>query len=92
MNHQLKADIDKLIVRCGENVNSGPELIKREFLNYISYLSSSDGIIAEEETTFLQQYLHENLSPAELSQYMDLLTKWRINPLYGTITTGRDAA
>lgn len=72
MNHDLKADVDLLIKLCEtELVDIEGECIRRELLNFISYLSASDGTITDDEVLFLHQYLQEDYSPLELSQYIE---------------------
>ena len=73
MNNQLKADIEKLVSLCDDEHHSDSRSVsdvEREILNFASYLSASDGTIAEEEAEFFQQYLQQSFSPSQLSQYI----------------------
>lgn len=71
MNHQLKTDVDKLIKLCKTEIGLESDRIKEDLLRFLSYLSSSDGTIADEETAFLHQYLRLDYSPMALSQFIE---------------------
>ena len=80
MNKNLKRAIDYLYKLCSPEDNENTEakqnsiereVLKSEFVNYIAYLSSSDGIIAPFETSFLSTYFDYSTTPTELSKYIE---------------------
>ena len=80
MNRNLKRAIEVLYKLCAPSGESGcpvqgmrveQEILKREFINYIAYLSSSDGRILQLETNFLSTYFEYYTTPAELSKYIE---------------------
>lgn len=80
MNQALKDAIDSLFRFCDSNVTGlkseekisiERDQLKTEFLNFISYLSASDGIIATFEADFLKTYFDVVISAEELRKYID---------------------
>ena len=80
MNQTLKDAITLLFDFCDPSCNKNEnkettseerERLKKEFLNFISYLSASDGMIAELEAEFLKVYFNIIISAADLRKYID---------------------
>lgn len=80
MNRALKDAIECLFAYCDsvntahssvESVSIEREQLKREFLDFISYLSASDGMIATFEADFLRNYFDIFLTAEELRKYID---------------------
>ena len=65
MNHALHTAINKLVGHPGY----GDE-IKTELINFLTYLSASDGTIAGYESDFIRDYLGVPMSPDEISSYI----------------------
>lgn len=73
MNDILKEHIGKLVEICNGSTSSDSlsfSDVEIELLNFASYLSASDGVIRNEEATFIEQYLQRNCSVQELSRYI----------------------
>ncbi len=81
MNTALKKAINELFNLCDLNVSSSlkgkentsleKERLKTECIDYLSYLSASDGTISKYEAEFIAEYFNFNLSPEELRSYID---------------------
>lgn len=80
MNQALKDAIETLFGFCdtsstGQNnidkTSIEREQLKEEFLNFISYLSASDGIIATFEANFLNTYFNIFITAEELRTHID---------------------
>lgn len=80
MNKELKKAIKQLFELCDPNsaasgaVESGSlekNTLKTEFVDFISYISASNGTISESEADFLQEYFNLHYSPEELRKYID---------------------
>jgi len=81
MNAELKKVIDQLYVLVdpnGSSVNGSSasisterEAIKTELVDFLSYLSASDGTISESEVGFVNEYFGLGYSPDELKQYIE---------------------
>ena len=80
MNNALKEAINTLYGFCDlpsprdtseKKISIEREQIKRELINFISYLSASDGIIADFEADFLKSYVGVYYSAEELRKYID---------------------
>lgn len=81
MNTALKNAIEQLFDICDSNSNQRNEsesitfernLLKTEFVNFLSYLSSSDGIISNYEVDFIADYIGTRMSEEELRKYVDV--------------------
>lgn len=80
MNQALKNAIDYLFDICDPNakrvvsertITIEREQLRTEFLDFISYLSASDGIIATFEADFLKTYFDIVISAEELRKHID---------------------
>ena len=80
MNDALKNAIDCLFDYCDpdnigksneECISLEREQLKTEFVNFISYLSASDGMIATFEADFLRTYFGYIITAEELRKYID---------------------
>ncbi len=81
MNTALKRVIDELYTLCdpnGASVNGAAaststerEQLKTEFIDFMSYLSSSDGTISESEAEFITEYFGHGFTPEELKAYVE---------------------
>lgn len=81
MNNALKEAIKDLYTICDPNgssangavisISAERELLKTEFIDYLSYLSSSDGTISESEVHFINEYFETTFSPDELKTYIE---------------------
>ena len=81
MNTALKNAINDLYTLCdpdgssvngaSESISAERELLKTEFIDYLSYLSSSDGTISESEVGFINEYFGTSFSPDELKGYIE---------------------
>ena len=81
MNNALKRAIDELYTLCdpnGANDVSGAagasmerDTLKTEFIDFLSYLSASDGTVSESEAGFINEYFGFIHSPEELRAYID---------------------
>lgn len=78
MNRKLKNAIESLYDLCApiEGIGSqkflsgSRERLKTECVDYLSYLSASDGTIAPVEAEFIREYLGEFFSAEELNRYI----------------------
>lgn len=72
----IRRKIQSFYTRCDsydsreENAISTKSLINKELLNFLSYLSASDGRIREKEASFISRCLGENLSAQDLHDYI----------------------
>ena len=81
MNHALKKAVKELFALCdingggtsGGNINHSieREKLKKECINYLSYLSASNGVISEYEAAFIQEYFDYVISAEDLRAYID---------------------
>lgn len=80
MNNALKSAIDCLFDFCDsstpsiqgeEKISIERERLKKEFIDFISYLSASDGMIAIFEADFLKTYFGYFITAEELRKYID---------------------
>lgn len=80
MNTALKQALDALFKICdkksGQSQNSDYVSFERkqlqtELLDFLSYLSSSDGIISSYETAFIADYIGKRMTSEELRKYVD---------------------
>ncbi len=80
MNKQLKESIGILFNYCDKNdiVNNNEqvaseekEILKKEFINFISYLSASDGMVASFEADFISTYFNVIFTAEDLRKYID---------------------
>jgi stage V sporulation protein K len=81
MNIALKMSIEQLFSICKMNDNQivtdtghpglEQEMLKKECIDYLSYLSASSGMISESEAEFIQEYFEYIISAEELRAYID---------------------
>lgn len=80
MNVALKQAIDSLFNVCDQNANKRTESetisversqLKKDIVNFLSYLSSSDGIISRYEVEFIADYVGSRMTEEELRKYVD---------------------
>ncbi len=81
MNTELKKAIDELYTLADPNGASASgavasnsterEALKAEFIDFLSYLSASDGTVSESETGFVNEYFGLGYSPLELKEYIE---------------------
>lgn len=80
MNQALKNAIDALFSCCDtahselkgeEKISFEREQLRKEFMNFISYLSASDGMIATFEADFLKAYFDVFVTAEDLRKYID---------------------
>ena len=81
MNTALKRVIDELYTLCDPNgasvsgaaagTSTEREQLKTEFIDFLSYLSSSDGTISESEAEFITEYFGSSFTPEELKTYVE---------------------
>lgn len=78
MNVALKSALEQLFSICDSNVeenkvnySSEREELKKECINYLSYLSASDGTISKYEAEFIQEYFDYVISAEDLRLYID---------------------
>lgn len=81
MNRALKKAIEQLFDICdpnGANVVNGKvnhsnarEVLRKECINFLSYLSASDGTISEYEAQFITEYFDYNMNAEDLRSYID---------------------
>lgn len=81
MNHALKNALKQLFDLCdidGSKVVKGKvctseerELLKKECIHYLSYLSASDGTISEYEAEFITEYFGYTISAEALREYIN---------------------
>lgn len=81
MNNTIEAIVDELIkyaskARFGrENLSEKSDrdctIARREILEFLLYLSASDGSISEAESEFLKKYLEEEYSPQQMCQLIE---------------------
>lgn len=81
MNSALKKAIEQLFLISGGygenenknllNLSSEQEQLKKECINYLSYLSASDGTISKYEAEFIKEYFAQVMSAEELRAYID---------------------
>lgn len=80
MNRALKKAIDQLFELCdggsssrAETMTTSPERqqLRTECINFLSYLSSSDGTISEYEAGFIADYFDYNVDAEGLRAYID---------------------
>lgn len=80
MNNALKNAVDELLDICDTYSNTTVDsktttyernLLITEIINFLSYLSSSDGIISKYETDFIADYIGSRMTEEELRQYVD---------------------
>lgn len=88
MNRELKRAIEEFQNLClpeignndGRKINSiDSENLKKEFINFLSYLSASDGLISEYETEFLKDYFDYSFTAEGLKKYIEE------NNIYSTV-------
>ena len=65
MNTALKKAIQNLFALCDDE-----EKIRKETVDFLSYLSASDGKISDYESAFIKDYLSNDMTPAMLSEYI----------------------
>lgn len=65
MNTALKKAIQNLFALCDDE-----EKIRKETVDFLSYLSASDGKISDYEAAFIKDYLSNDMTPAKLSEYI----------------------
>ena len=81
MNTALKRAIDELYTLADPNgasvsgavasTSTEREQLKTEFIDFMSYLSSSDGTISESEAQFISEYFGQGFTPEELKTYVE---------------------
>ena len=81
MNTELKKAIDELYTLADPNGASASgavasnsterEALKAEFIDFLSYLSASDGTVSESEAGFVNEYFGLGYSPVELKEYIE---------------------
>lgn len=81
MNNALKKAIGQLFDLCdlnGSRVFDGKasnstsrDMLKAECIDFLSYLSASDGTISEYEAQFIEEYFEFSISAEELRAYID---------------------
>lgn len=80
MNRELKRAIEELQNLClperenpdGRKINSVDLVnLKKECINYLSYLSASDGTISEYEAEFITDYFDYSFSAESLKKYIE---------------------
>ena len=81
MNNELKSVINELYTLCDPNgtnavgnaisASSERELLKAEFIDYLSYLSAGDGTVSDSEALFVNEYFGFVNSPEELKNYIE---------------------
>lgn len=80
MNYELKDAIDELMGKSFLDTGENPQLdsvgyaiapLQKEMIDYLSYLSSSDGSLSKYEAEFIEGYLDVNMSTEELREYID---------------------
>ena len=80
MNNALKQAVDKLFDICDKNSKQSKESesisfersqLKKDIINFLSYLSSSDGIISSYEVDFIADYVGNRMTVEELRKYVD---------------------
>lgn len=81
MNTALKKAIDELYALADPNgssvsgasasISSEREMLKTELVDFLSYLSASDGTISESETEFVNEYFGLSFSPEDLKAYIE---------------------
>lgn len=80
MNRELKRAIEELQNLClpetanpdGRKINSVDLVnLKKECINYLSYLSASDGTISEYEAEFITNYFDYSFSAESLKKYIE---------------------
>lgn len=81
MNIELKKSINQLfdIVDANGASSNGNKLtnseareqLKKEFIDYLSYLSASDGVISEYEAQFISEYFDYTMDAENLRSYID---------------------
>ena len=80
MNLALKKCIDKLFSVCDKKSSQSKNSdfisfernqLQTELLNFLSYLSSSDGLISTYETEFIADYIGRRMTNEELRKYVD---------------------
>lgn len=79
MNQTLKTLIDRTQEVCDKidalNGNNGElklrDMLAKDFVSYVLYLSASDGKIDEQESKFLYEYFGIKLTPDEMAKYIE---------------------
>lgn len=80
MNDALKQALDELLDICDKNSKQTHESesisfersqLKKDIVNFLSYLSSSDGIISSYEVDFIADYVGNRMTEEELRKYVD---------------------
>ena len=81
MNTALKRVMDELYTLADPNgasvsgaaasTSTEREQLKTEFIDFMSYLSSSDGTISESEAQFISEYFGQSFTPEELRTYVE---------------------
>lgn len=81
MNYALKKAISQLFDVCDPNgggvfngkvnTSTARDKLKKEFIDFLSYLSASDGIISDFEAQFITDYFDYNMSAEDLRKYID---------------------
>lgn len=81
MNSSVKNVIDKLFDLCDSiesTINSSTinnrgyrEILKKECIDFLSYLSASDGTISDFEAEFISEYFGNKMSAEELKVYIE---------------------
>lgn len=78
MNYELKDmiskvydfgdDLDELYPTPGDMPLR--EILRIDFLQFLMYLSASDGTISDEESNFIEEYLDYHLSPSSIKDFI----------------------
>lgn len=79
MNNELKKSIEELFDICApnssdstvESISEEVERLRIEIINFISYLSASDGMISDYEADFIKEYVGVVLTAEELRKHID---------------------
>lgn len=80
MNKQLKEAIVILFNYCDKNdsidnseqaISEEKEILKKEFIDFVSYLSASDGMVASFEADFISTYFDVIFTAEDLRKYID---------------------
>ena len=80
MNDILKDALNKLFEICDKKSDQSEDAeaisfersqLKKELIDFLSYLSSSDGIISTYEANFIADYVGKRMTDGELRKYID---------------------
>lgn len=71
MNIELRNALESLYSECSDRFNLSKDDIKKDIIDYLSYLSATDGFISDNEAKFVSDYFDLDLSASSLKDYIE---------------------